>query len=64
MARPARVIRPIEKKLSLPGDLVTQVELELYSQLESRVPHGAWSKLVEELLRKWVKDLPQGVGRG
>lgn len=55
MPRPARVIRPIEKKLSLPGDIVTRVDLILYSSLEERVPHGAWSKLVEQLLREFLE---------
>lgn len=54
MPKPARVIRPVEKNISLPADLVTKVDLELYSEVEERVPFGAWSKLVEQLLRDWL----------
>jgi len=52
MPRPRKAIRPMEKNLSLPQDLVAAVELELYSEIDGRVPFGAWSKYVEELIRK------------
>lgn len=50
--KPAKVIRPVEKKISIPEDVVAQIDLELYSELESRVPHGAWSTLITKLLRE------------
>ncbi len=50
--KPPKVIRPVLKNISLPEDLVARVELELYSELEGRVPHGAWARLVERLLRE------------
>lgn len=52
MARPKSINRPIEKKLSLDPDLVTKTELLLFSDLEGRVPYGAWSGLIEQLLRE------------
>lgn len=52
MARPKSVNRPIEKKLSLDPDLVAKTELLLFSDLEGRVPYGAWSGLIEQLLRE------------
>ena len=52
MARPASINKPIEKKLSLDAELVTKVELALFSDLEGRVPYGAWSGLIEQLLRE------------
>lgn len=42
------------KELSLPPDLVARVDLELYSELEGRVPHGAWQKLLIKLLSNWL----------
>lgn len=54
MPKPPRVDRPVEKKLSLPRSLVVQVELELYSELEGKVPFGEWSMLIEDLLRNWL----------
>ena len=52
MPRPASVNKPIEKKLSLDAELVARVELALFSDLEGRVPYGAWSGLIEQLLRE------------
>lgn len=51
MAKPKKIIRPVMKNVSLPEDLVAEVDLLLYSELEGRVPFGAWSRLVEGLLR-------------
>lgn len=45
-------IRPVEKSVSLPEDLLAKVELELFSELEGRVPKGAWSGYVEALVRQ------------
>lgn len=52
MARPRKAIRPIEKTICLPEDLVAQVDLLLYSALEGKVPYGAWQRHVEQLLRE------------
>ena len=54
MARPKKVIRPVEKSLSLPQDLADRIELLLWSELEGKVPHGAFSKLVEKALRAFL----------
>ena len=52
MGRPKKAIRPIEKNISLPEDICARVDLMLYSELEQRVPHGAWSRYITELIRK------------
>lgn len=51
MARPRKAIRPVEKTISLPEDLVAKVELELYSDVEGKVPFGAWQRYLERLIR-------------
>lgn len=51
MPRPRKAIRPVEKNISLPEDLVARVDLELYSDLEGKVPFGAWQRYVEGLIR-------------
>ena len=56
MPRPARAVKAVEKSISLPRELCTRVDLALYSDLEGRVPFGAWSKVVEALLNKWLTD--------
>jgi len=52
MPRPKKVIRPVEKSISIPQDLCARIDLLLYSELEGRVPHGAWSRYIQELIRK------------
>lgn len=60
MPAPKRIDRPVSKHLHLPESLVTQVELELYSELEGRVPKGAWQALVERLLREHLQAVHRG----
>ena len=54
MPRPAKIIRPVKKNLSLPEDVVAKVELELYSPAMQEVPQGAWQELVTGLLKEWL----------
>lgn len=39
-------------EVHLPQDLVARVLGELYSEVESRVPYGAWSKFIEQCIRE------------
>ena len=55
MAKPARIDRPVEKSLSLPTSLVAKIELRLYSELEKRVPHGAFSKFVIQCVEEYLR---------
>lgn len=52
MGRPRKAVPSIEKNVSLPRDLVVAVELELYSEVEGKVPFAAWQKYLEDLIRK------------
>lgn len=52
MGRPANTIRSVEKSISLPETVTTRVDILLYSPLEARVPHGAWSRYITELITK------------
>lgn len=63
MPRPRKAIRPVEKNISLPEDLVARVDLELYSDLEGKVPFGAWQRYVEGLIRADLERRAQGKGR-
>ena len=55
MPKPAKIIRPVQKNIALPEDLVVRVELELYSDVQQRVPMGAWQTLITELLTEWLQ---------
>ena len=59
MARPKKVIASIKKNLCLPENLVTRVELELYSELEGKVPFGAWQEFISSLIVKYFNEKNQ-----
>jgi len=52
MPKPPNLIPSRQLNVALPLPLLTQLSLELYSELEGRVPHGAYSRFLVELLRK------------
>lgn len=57
MPRPLKADRPVEKSISIPGSVATRVDLQLYSEFEGRVPHGAWSRLMTTLLEQYLANL-------
>lgn len=54
MARPKKIDRPERLVINIPASIHARVQLELYSQLEGRVPYGATSDLVSQLLTQWL----------
>lgn len=52
MARPRKAIRPVEKNISLPEDIVARVDLELFSEVDGKVPFGAWQRYILRLIRE------------
>lgn len=52
MPRPRRAMRPKHVNISLPEDVYARMILQLYSPLEGKVPHGAISDYLTELVRK------------
>lgn len=57
--RPRASVPSAEKNLSLPSDLVGRVDLLLFSELEGRVPHGAWSRYIARLIKDDLDRLAQ-----
>ncbi len=57
MSRPKGITRRMSKNISLPEDIVTRMELELYSEVDNRIPIGAQSQLIEKLLREHYRKL-------
>ena len=53
MARPLKTVRTIYKNIGLPEDLVSRMELELYSDLEEKIPFGAMQAFFTQLLRDY-----------
>lgn len=57
MARPKNTIRTIQKNIALPEDVVAQMELHLFSEVEGCIPHGAQSEFLAGLIREFFKEL-------
>lgn len=64
MPRPRKIDRPVEKRVMLPQSLVARVELELYSELEGKVPFGAWQRLLVELITERLAKLDAARQKG
>lgn len=64
MPRPRKVIRPVERSISLPEDLNARIELHLFSDVEGRVPHGAFSRFMEGLARQYFAQFEKGASNG
>lgn len=56
MPKHKRADPPVEKTINIPQTICTTVDLLLFSDLEGKVPHGAWSRYVTGLI---TKDLEQ-----
>lgn len=54
MPNPRKLDRPVETAFSIPTSVISKVRLELYSEIEGRIPHGALSKLATELFKEWL----------
>ena len=53
MARNPNIIRPISLHTSIPEDLWTQLSLHLFSEVEGRVPKGAYQSFIVERIREY-----------
>lgn len=56
MPRPKRTVRTIYKNIALPEDLVAKLELELFSEVEGRIPFGSQQEFFTKLLRQYFAD--------
>lgn len=57
MPRPRKIDRPVEKRVMLPESLVARVELELFSDLEGKVPFGAWQRFLTDVIMERLAKL-------
>ena len=61
MRRPD-VIRPIKLTTTLPEDIRVKLDLHLFSDLEDRVPKGAYQKFLIERIQEFFDSRPLDVG--
>lgn len=57
--KPRKIDRPVEKKVSIPESVTTRVDILLFSEVEGKVPHGAWSELITRLLTQYLNQFQQ-----
>jgi hypothetical protein len=55
MPRPKSVTPAVEKSVSIPLDICAKVDLLLMCPIEQKIPHGAWSRLLQSLLREFLE---------
>lgn len=56
MPRPKLLDPPVEISINLPQSIYAAVMLELTSEITGRVPGGARSQLITQLLRGWLEE--------
>jgi hypothetical protein len=61
VSKTARVDKPTLTRFYLPESLRARVDLLLWSDVESRVPHGAYTELFTRLTREWLDLVDQFV---
>lgn len=52
MGKPKKTIPNLFLKVGLPEDLVARIQLELYSEVEGKIPFGKQQEFFEALVRK------------
>ena len=57
MPRPRKVDRSIQKNIGIPESLATRLDLMLYSEVEGRIPVGAYQKFFTQLLQDHFKAI-------
>ena len=61
MGRPAAINPTVSIHTWLRKDLMTKVDLLLWSEVENRVPHGAYQRFFTELITAHFDKLEKGV---
>ncbi len=56
MGRRASLVPLIDFKCQMPEDLHTRLTLHLFSDLEQRVPYGAWTRFFTGLVREFFSS--------
>ncbi len=54
--RPASIIPSERINLHLPADIKARLDLHLFSEVEGRIPKGAYTKFFEPLVRDFFRQ--------
>ena len=55
MPRIKKLDRPVLVRAYIPQSIHDRMSIELYSELEGKIPHGAQTDLITELVTNWLK---------
>lgn len=68
MSRPPNIQRPIKLTTTIPEDLRVQLDLHLFSEVEGRVPQGAYQTFLCDRIREFFAykrfDTGSGIVQG
>jgi len=56
MARPKNAVPSTLLNVAIPEDIRGRLDLHLFSELEGRVPHGAYSRFIVDQLKGFFSD--------
>lgn len=56
MARPKKTIRNVQKNIGIEEEYASKLDIILFSEIENRVPHGAYSTFFNKLLRDYFDE--------
>jgi len=57
VSKPRRLQRSVEKTICLDEDLVRSVDLLLFSEVERRVPFGAWKAFLTTCIQEKLEKM-------
>lgn len=64
MSRPQNILRPIKLTTTLPEDVWTQLTSHLFSEVEGRVPQGAYQTFICDRVREFFSYRRLDTGHG
>lgn len=59
MGRPAAVIPSARIEIRIPVDVKSELDIYLFSEVEGRIPYGAYSQFFENLTREFFTKLKE-----
>jgi hypothetical protein len=62
VAKPRSIIRPISLRTTFPEDTRAKLDLYLWSELEGRVPQGAYQRFLVARIREFFEDANLDIG--
>jgi hypothetical protein len=62
MARPRNIVRPVSLRTTFPEDIRGRLDLYLWSDVENKVPQGAYQQFLISRIREFFEDASLDIG--